>query len=130
MSKFALEEIDSIRGKQIFSKLIMDGICLFDEFASKLEEQYKSELDAIGYYMEAVANLQSLPDTKFRELKGGKGDVKEYEFKSRHFRVYVMQQKGGKIIVIGGYKNNQSKDILSFRSIKKQFLDSFKDIKS
>ena len=118
MSKFALEEIDSIRGKQIFSKLIMDGICLFDEFASKLEEQYKS------------ANLQSLPDTKFRELKGGKGDVKEYEFKSRHLRVYVMQQKGGKIIVIGGYKNNQSKDILSFRSIKKQFLDSFKDIKS
>lgn len=126
MSKFVLEDIENIRGKQIFSKLTIDGICQFDNFVNELEEQYETELDAINYYMEAVANLKSLPETKFRELKGRKGNVKEYEFKSKHLRVYAIQQKGGKIVVLGGYKNAQDKDLVLFRAIKKKYLNSLK----
>lgn len=126
MSKFALEKIDLIKGKQVFNKLLVDGVAPFDRFTEELEEQYKNELGAIYYLMEEVANLQSLPKTKFRELKGGKGDVKEYEFKSKHLRVYAIHQKNGKIVVMGGYKNSQDKDISAFRSLKKQYIESLK----
>ena len=94
-----------------------------------MEEQYKSELGSIYYRMEAVANLQLLPKDKFRELKGGKGDVKEYEFKSKHLRVYAIHQKDGKIVVMGGYKNSQDKDIVTFRALKKQYIESLNDKK-
>lgn len=119
MSKFALKKIDFIKGKQIFNKLLVDGVAPFDRFTEELEKQYEDELGAIYYRMEAVVNLQSLPKDKFRELKGAKGGVKEYEFKSKHLRVYAIHQKDGKIVVMGGYKNSQDKDISTFRSLKK-----------
>lgn len=129
MSKFALNEIELIKGKQTFNKLLVDDIAPFDSFTEELEEQYESELASIYYRMEAVANLQSLPKDKFRELKGGKGDVKEYEFKSKHLRVYAIHQKDGKIVVMGGYKNSQDKDIITFRALKKQYIESLNDKK-
>lgn len=129
MSKFALKEIELIKGKQTFNKLLVDDIAPFDSFTEELEEQYESELASIYYRMEAVANLQSLPKDKFRELKGGKGDVKEYEFKSKHLRVYAIHQKDGKIVVMGGYKNSQDKDIITFRALKKQYIESLNDKK-
>lgn len=114
MSTFATEDIEYIKGIQIFSKLIVDGKAPYDTFVDNLEENYKSELAAIEYYMEAVSQLKSLPDTKFRELKGYKDNVKEYEFKSKHLRIYAIQQKNGKIIVMGGYKNTQKKILMLF----------------
>ena len=129
MSKFALKEIELIKGKQTFNKLLVDDIAPFDRFTEELEEQYESELASIFYRMEAVANLQSLPKDKFRELKGGKGEVKEYEFKSKHLRVYAIHQKDGKIVVMGGYKNSQDKDIITFRALKKQYVESLNDKK-
>lgn len=126
MSTFATEDIEYIKGIQVFSKLIVDGKAPYDTFVDNLEENYKSELAAIEYYMEAVSQLKSLPDTKFRELKGYKDNVKEYEFKSKHLRIYAIQQKNGKIIVMGGYKNTQKKDINAFRTLKKQYLNSLK----
>jgi len=32
MSIFALEKIDAVVGKQSFDKLVVDGVCLFDEY--------------------------------------------------------------------------------------------------
>lgn len=32
MSIFALKELDAIKGKQTFEKLVIDGECLLDEF--------------------------------------------------------------------------------------------------
>lgn len=129
MSKFALKEMELIKGRQTFNKLLVDGTAPFDCFTEGLEEQYESELGSIYYRMEAVANLQSLPKDKFRELKGGKGDVKEYEFKSKHLRVYAIHQKDGKIVVMGGYKNSQDKDIATFRALKKQYIESLNNKK-
>jgi hypothetical protein len=34
--------------------------------------------------------------------------------------------KNGKIILLGGYKNKQAKDINKFRAIKKQYIESLK----
>jgi len=97
-----------------------------DEFEESLEEQYKTEMESIYFYMEEVANLRSLPRTKFRELKGVKGNIKEYEFKSKHLRVYAIKQPNCKLVVMCGYKNSQNEDINKFRALKKQYIISQK----
>ena len=47
-------------------------------------------------------------------------------FKAGNLRVYAIANYGGKIIVLGGYKNRQAKDIVAFRSIKKRYLEHLK----
>jgi len=122
MLTFAVQKIDTINGKQVFNKLIIDGISPLDEFEESLEEQYKTEMDSIYFYMEEVANLRSLPRTKFRELKGVKGNIKEYEFKSEHLRVYAIKQPNCKLVVMCGHKNTQDEDIIKFRSLKNRYI--------
>ena len=72
--------------------------------------------------MNEVANNRTLPYTKFRDITPKKEKVKEYEFKEGDLRVYGISKYGGKIIILGGYKNKQKKDYRTFRSMKEQFL--------
>jgi hypothetical protein len=76
--------------------------------------------------MSFIANLNSLPHSKFKDITPDKEEIKEYEFKSKHLRIYCIKKPNGKIIILGGYKNNQSSDIIKFRSIKQQYLKSLK----
>lgn len=130
MRTFALEKITNVKGKEPFDKLIVDGLSLIDDFEDNLEEQYESEMDAIHAYMDLVSRQQTLSYNKFHPLNKGQGQIKEYEFKTKHLRVYAFQQPSGKIIVMGGYKNEQPQDIKKFRSIKDEYLKSLsKDTK-
>jgi hypothetical protein len=124
MRKFATEIFETVKGKQTFEKLVVDDICLIDEFEKEIREkkQYISELTTIFSYMDLFAKGSSLPKNKFREIKGGKAIVKRYEFKSKHLRVYVFNIPGGKMVVMGGYKNTQETDIRSFHSIVDEYL--------
>lgn len=122
MPNFAVQKIEAIKGKQVFNKLIVDGISPLDEFEESLEEQYKTEMDSIYLYMEEVANLRALPRTKFRELTGVKDSTKEYEFKSHHLRVYAIKQPNCKLVVMCGYKNSQNEDITKFRELKRRYI--------
>jgi hypothetical protein len=124
MRKFATEIFEAVKGKQTFEKLLVDGICLIDEFENKIRQnkQYISELTRIFSHMDLLANGSSLPKTKFREIKGSKSAVKRYEFKSKHLRVYVFNIPGGKMVVMGGCKNKQEADIRSFHSIVDEYL--------
>ena len=74
--------------------------------------------------MEYLGNNGTLPKTKFRDVTPKGEKIKEYEFKSKHLRIYAIQKTNGKIVILGGYKNNQDKDFLRFRSLKKQLLTS------
>ncbi len=122
MSKFALQNIEAVRGNQTFEKLVVDGIAPFDTFENKLESKYLKNLHKIYFYMEEVAKNRSLPNTKFKDITPKKEIVKEYEFKDGDLRVYGISKFGGKIIIIGGYKNQQKKDYRRFRSLKEQYL--------
>ena len=122
MSKFGLRRIDAIQGNQTFEKLIVDGDCPFDHFEKNLEAKYRRSLEKIFFYMNEVANNKPLPHTKFKDVTPKKEKVKEYEFKDGDLRVYGISSYGGKIIILGGYKNQQEKDFRSFRSLKKQYL--------
>lgn len=58
----------------------------------------------------------------FKDVTPPKALVKEYEFKDGDLRVYGISKFGGKVIIMGGYKNRQKKDYRTFRSLKEQYL--------
>ena len=124
MVKYTLERMEQIRGQQVFDKLVVDGVAPFDSFINELEESFRSEVKSMYAYMDAVANLQSLPKTKFHPYSDGKDGVREFEFKTKHLRVYAIEQKGGKIIILGGKKTDQAKDQVKFRRLKKGYIES------
>lgn len=100
---------------------------MFDEFENEIDRlgQYEEELFYIYSSMEDVANNKLLPKTKFRDISINKKDkVKEYEFKSKHLRIYAIKSPEGKVIIMGGYKNSQKKDIKKFRFIKDKYIKS------
>lgn len=116
--------MEQIRGKQVFYKLVVDGVAPFDTFIEELEERYRSEAMTLYSYMDLNSNLHSLPETKFHPYSDGKDGVREYEFKTKHLRVYAIEQKGGKIVIIGGTKAKQAKDQAEFRRLKKGYIAS------
>lgn len=124
MRTFASEIFEVVQGKQVFEKLLVDNVCLIDEFEQEINAnpQYISELKTIYAYMNFLASGGTLPKTKFREIKGDKISQKRYEFKSKNLRVYVFGIFGGKMVVLGGYKNNQEADIRKFNSIVKEYF--------
>lgn len=131
MSKFDLERIDAVIGKQTFYKLLKDDVCEFDEFVAQIrrEGSFDNEIAKIYALMQQVAELKTLPKEQFRELPNPKSEVKEYEIKTKHLRVYLFHQTyTGKIIVIGGKKTTQKQDITHFREIKKKYFEDLKKL--
>lgn len=127
MSNFEIIKIDAVKGKQTFFKLSKDGKCQIDEFENGLKDKtHKSELLTIYAYMDHVANLKSLPKTKFHFYDNAKGGFREFEFKSKHLRVYGIVINEGKLIILGGTKANQTNDTSTFRNIKDEYLKSIK----
>lgn len=125
MAQFSLKLIETIRGRQAFYKLKLDtGRCPLDEFCEKIEKtSFASELKTIFTYMDLIANNNTLPHTKFKDLTPKKDKYKEYEFKSKHLRIYVFHDaKSGKVVVCGGMKTEQKSDIKYFRNLKKQYF--------
>ena len=126
MESFTLKQIDEIEGKQKIYKLEIDEKCLFDDFEDEIEKrgQYLDELTTIYAHIEDFANNKTLPQTKFRILnKGVKNDkIKEYEFKSKHLRIYGIKAPSGQIIIMGGYKKTQKKDINRLKNIKATYI--------
>lgn len=86
---------------------------IFEQFIISLEGgNFETDLYGAIRNLELAANLISLPKTKFREIKGQKLDWKLYEVKYGSVRIYHFQEKNtGRIIVIGGLKNDQEQDI-------------------
>lgn len=127
MSIFTLKKIEAVAGKQEFFELLIDGKSQYEEFHLEISEQttYVSELKTILSYMSFVAELRMLPQSKFRDITPSNDNVKEYEFKSKHLRVYTFHlEKTGKVVAFWGYKNTQKEDIIKFRSLKKQYIAS------
>lgn len=115
MSNFALEliQIEAVKGKQRFDKLVINGKCPFDEFEESMKVQYANEIVQLYALMNEVANLRSLPKTKFHAYDNN--DPRGWEFKTKNLRLYCLEQPGGKIVVTGGQKSKQDKDTSTLR---------------
>lgn len=123
---FALQEIDEIRGKLKIFKLLIDDSCEYDEFEKIIETEgnLKSELKTIITRLHEIADLKSLPKTKFKDITPKNDLNKEYEIKTHHLRVYLFHEKiTGRVIVCGGKKGTQKEDIKHFRKIKKEYFN-------
>lgn len=123
MPTFAFETMPEIvTGLYHFRKLVVDGCCLFDEFCREIEvnPQYKSELATLLSYMNFMTRENTkIPPSKFNHILE-KGDTIGHEFKSKHLRIYIIKAKPDVIVVLGGYKTSQKKDISRFKSLIKQ----------
>lgn len=74
-----------------------------------------------------ISDLKSLPEKKFKDITPYNEKVKEYEIKTNNLRVYLIKDVKGKLIIIGGKKTTQKKDIKKFRNLKKEYLKYFKE---
>lgn len=127
MRNFELKKFESIVGKQDFYDLKINGLSQYEEFNKIINTDYlayKTEVFTMFSYMDLVSNLKTLPKTKFREITPKKENIKEYEIKSKHIRVYLFHvENSGKIVAYWGLKKNQKENIISFRKIKKEYID-------
>lgn len=94
-----------------FKKMYINGVYQFDDFYEEVhasKNEYKN-LVAIMALMQCFSDIL-LPKEKFRQIKDiDRNDV--YEFKKKGLRVYVLLCKPDVVIILGGYKKNQKKDI-------------------
>jgi len=126
MSIFALKSIDVIVGRIKIFKLMVNNKCEFDEFENQVQTEgsYSSELLTIQTRLQDIADGKLLPKEKFRNITPKMEFVKEYDIKTRHLRVYLFhEEKTGRVIVCGGKKVTQDKDIGHFRRIKREYFD-------
>ena len=86
-------------------------------------------MEGIYNVMQNVADLKSVPYNKFHFYDDGENGVREFEFKSKHLRVYGITKKNGKIVITGGTKANQPNDVTKFHRIKDLYLASLKKTK-
>lgn len=124
---YKLIRIKEIEGRQTLFKLQYNGKCQFDEFWERIQKEgnFTSELDTIQARLEDIANGKSLPRAKFQDITPKKKTQKEYEIKTSNLRIYLTKLEGqGKLIILGGQKNTQQKDINKFRSMKKDYFNS------
>lgn len=121
MADFKAVSIDEVSGAQRFYKLIKNGRCQFDDFCSEIDTTYPYEKTAMFRSMDCLANGESLPKTKFHPWKLPKSGLKTFELKTRHLRIYMAEIGGGKLVVLGGYKNGQAKDGFRFASLMKEY---------
>lgn len=126
MYKLALDRIQEIDGKLKFYKLFVNNVCEFDSFWEECEKDgnYRSELLQIQSRMQQLSDLKTMSTDKHKDITPENDPVKEYEIKTRHLRVYMFHDKeNGRIVVSGGKKTKQSKDISHFRNIKKEYFN-------
>lgn len=102
-----------------FVKLKKGDKCQYDEFERSITQSSdKESLEAIYALMNRYDPRKPLPPKKFRHIKGG-GPKDIYEFKNDNIRVYVRVIFPELVVVLGGYKNNQKKDIAKVKNIVK-----------
>lgn len=100
-----------------FHKLVINDCCLFDEFYEDVWKSIrgKKTLSSIIARMESFGD-NLLPKKYFRQIKElGRSDI--FEFKQNDVRIYVQMVKPDVVIILGGYKNNQKKDIRRIQRI-------------
>jgi len=124
--KFVLLRINEIEGRLAFFKLEINGRCAFDDFILECRHSggLESELIKIQAIMQQVSDLKTLPIEKYKDITPTNDLIKEYEIKTRHLRIHMFHERlSGRVIVLGGKKTSQKKDIVQFRAIKKNFLN-------
>lgn len=126
MNKFALEEFRVIKGHIRFYKLRVNESCPFDEFCAEIARQgnLKKQLNSAFAIMERFALGQRTTPDKFKNITHADDPVNEYEVKTHDLRIYLFRNRDGAIIVSGGKKSTQKKDIARFKNLCVEYVNS------
>lgn len=128
MSKFSLIKSENVQNDKKITiwELCKNDESLFQSFLNDIKENgnlFDNTAGAIRI-IEDTADLSRRPKNQFRELKGQGLDCKLYEAKSGIIRVYLFhEEKTGRIIITGGLKDNQEKDIKKVVTTIKQYYN-------
>ena len=127
MFRFVLGDLPEVKGTISFKKLIIDGVCPYDEFCDQIRREGNLAKQLIGIInnMNQVANLKRLPREKFRDITPGNDAIKEFELKKGDLRIYLIKE-AGHIVILGGKKSTQRGDINHFRVVKRRYIESKK----
>lgn len=100
------------------------GESLFKPFVDEIEKDGNlfDKLAGAIRIIEETSNLNRYPKTKFREIQGHKLKCKVFEAKSGQIRLYLFHEENtGRIIITGGLKGNQKKDLKSILKTIKEY---------
>ena len=120
-------EIINILGEYtplIFYKLAIKGKCGYDDFTDRHKNSHEAQLDNISQIIDWMSGGDKPISTRFKQLKRSKSDkYVDYEFRAGELRLYCFEDEGtGRIIVIGGFKKDQKKQLIKMRRIKAQYF--------
>lgn len=122
---FEAREISAVKGRIPVKQLSINGIGQLDAFEADLKDTtYLPEYRTLLAYINFYAENGTLPSNKMKDITPQKETVKEYEFRTKHLRIYAVHGEAGKLILLCGYKNSQDKDIRKFRSLKERYFQS------
>lgn len=86
------------------------------------------ELIQVQARTQQLSDLKSMPKEKHKDITSQNDSVKEYEIKTKHLRIYLFHDKeNGRVIVTGGKKIKQKKNIVHFRKIKDEYFNHYKN---
>jgi|WetSurMetagenome_2_1015567.scaffolds.fasta_scaffold260301_1 hypothetical protein len=129
MPIYSLKRIEEINGTIIFYKLLKGNNCQYDEFWEQCvrDGNYEIELDKISAVIYRIANKMPVQQpNKQKDITPENEEIREYEIRTKNLRIYtIILPKTGNVVVLGGKKNKQKKDIPKFRNIKKEFLKEY-----
>lgn len=97
-----------------FAEQVVNDVALSSKFAAVIRT------------IEMASSLKRLSKRKFREIQGHKLPVKLYEAKSQggEIRIYLFHEENtGRVIVLGGLKKTQNKDIRRVKQIIKDYIN-------
>lgn len=128
MSEFSLilSQFVSPDTKISVYELCIDNQSLFERFVDEIKDDNLlfSKFAGAIQTIEQSANLIRLPKAKFRLIQGHNLDCKVYEAKNGFIRIYMFHEEHkGRIIVTGGLKNDQEKDINKVIGIINRYYD-------
>jgi hypothetical protein len=125
MSKFVTKKVEAIKARELVEQLYIDDVGQLDALENSLAgTTYNGEFIGLLAFIQHFANGGN-PGKKVKYLKGKK-DITEFEFISKHLRIYAIQEPGKKIIIYGGFKRaaDSSDNIAIFRRILDSYLNS------
>lgn len=136
MTKFVIKRIEEVQGKQRFDQLVIlpdsrnstgidsnNLVGEWDGYENRLEERYRPSFRGLLAIMNRIANLESVPKEKFKDITPSGETVKEFEIKFQDLRAYGIKMPNGRLMILGGYKNSQKADISKFRGLKRKYLE-------
>ena len=129
MSRFVVKEFDSLNAANV-KVLEIDNKNLYNDFETEINRDgnLNRQIKIILRRLLAYSQGNKLPITHFRFLEREPGDrFTDFEVKSDNLRLYGFIDKNQNIIVLGGKKTSQDKDITLFRRIKFEFFNSSND---